>query len=46
MPSPVAAVVPAPVAAVALADGRTHPGPYFLGQPDAPVTLDEYSDFQ
>ncbi len=27
-------------------DGRTAPGPYYLGRPDAPVTLDEYADFQ
>lgn len=47
-PSPAAADSSAasPVAvSIALADGRTHPGPYFLGKADAPVTLDEYADF-
>jgi hypothetical protein len=31
--------------AVALA-GNTDPGPYFRGQPEAPITIDEYADFQ
>jgi cytoskeletal protein RodZ len=43
--TPAASTEPRPVAA-AVGDGRTHPGPYFLGRPDAPVTIDEYADFQ
>ena len=55
-PSPVAptpaAAAPSPAAPISVAaapapgDGRTHPGPYFLGRANAPVTLDEYADFQ
>jgi protein-disulfide isomerase len=49
-----AAVVPVPPAAasavastgVTTGAGRTYPGPFFLGRPDAPVTIDEYADFQ
>jgi hypothetical protein len=26
--------------------GSTYPGPYYLGSPDAPVTIEEYADFQ
>jgi hypothetical protein len=43
------AAAPGPAAssvAFALADGRSHPGPYFLGRADAPIVLDEYADFQ
>lgn len=37
----------APAAAVAVTgDGQTYPGPYFKGQADAPVTIEEYADFQ
>lgn len=27
-------------------DGRGSPGPYVLGRADAPVTIEEYADFQ
>ena len=40
----------APVAGVTAqaltGDGGTYPGPYFVGRPDAPVRVDEFSDFQ
>jgi hypothetical protein len=40
----------APVAGVTrialTGDGKTYPGPYFIGKPDAPLRLDEFSDFQ
>jgi hypothetical protein len=26
--------------------GSSYPGPYYLGSPDAPVTFEEYADFQ
>ena len=26
--------------------GSTYPGPYYLGSPYAPVTMEEYADFQ
>jgi hypothetical protein len=26
--------------------GSTYPGPYYIGAPDAPVTIEEYADFQ
>ena len=26
--------------------GSTYPGPYYMGSPDAPVTFEEYADFQ
>jgi hypothetical protein len=26
--------------------GSSYPGPYYLGSPDAPVTMEEYADFQ
>ena len=26
--------------------GSIYPGPYYLGSPDAPVTMEEYADFQ
>ncbi|MFN0071503.1 MAG: hypothetical protein ACKVVP_08460 [Chloroflexota bacterium] len=26
--------------------GSSYPGPYYLGAPDAPVTFEEYADFQ
>jgi len=36
----------APSPAALTGDGRTAPGPYYLGRPDAPITLDEYADYQ
>jgi hypothetical protein len=41
-----AAVVAQAEPASAPAEGRTAPGPYFLGRPDAPLVMEEYSDFQ
>jgi hypothetical protein len=26
--------------------GSTYPGPYYMGAPDAPVTIEEFADFQ
>jgi hypothetical protein len=40
------AVAPAGRSVAAAGDGRTYPGPFFLGRADAPVTIDEYADFQ
>jgi hypothetical protein len=42
-----AAPEPAPAPQVELSgDGRTYPGPYFVGRPDALLTITEYADFQ
>jgi hypothetical protein len=42
-PSPAATAAGVPESS---ADGRTYPGPFYLGLADAPVTIDEYADFQ
>lgn len=42
--SPPLADVPAPETLTP--PGGTYPGPFFLGRPDAPITIDEYADFQ
>jgi hypothetical protein len=44
-PAP-AASAPSREPAASPGDGRTYPGPYFLGRAAAPVTIDEYADFQ
>jgi hypothetical protein len=36
----------APTSEVVAMAGNTAPGPYYLGRLDAPVRIDEYSDFQ
>jgi hypothetical protein len=36
----------APSAIAQDSGGSTYPGPYFMGDPDAPVTFMEYADFQ
>lgn len=44
--SPGAAPAPSEPVGGASSDGGTYPGPFFLGRADAPVTIDEYADFQ
>lgn len=39
------ALAPAPTAVTALERGRTPEGYHYLGSADAPITLQEYSDF-
>lgn len=44
-PAPPVSVI-LPNGLVLRGDGRTAPGPYFLGRIDAPVALEEYGDYQ
>jgi len=44
-PVATAAAAPAPTAVATLERGRTPEGYHYLGSADAPITLQEYSDF-
>lgn len=45
-PAAPAATVPASATSPVTGDGQSYPGPYFRGRADAPVTIEEYADFQ